>query len=105
MPFGARMGTSDGIELRLRRSRDEDGLPRPRDPRGDRGALRDGLPFAEDDLGEAAAQLPVVVDPGVAEVLERKRTQPIEGRGDRELAGGDGPQDSLDLRRGHGDRV
>ncbi len=48
----------------------------PRDPLD----LREGLPAAEDDLGESAADRPVVVDLGELELLERRPPQLAEER-------------------------
>ena len=58
-----------------------------------------GLALAEDDLREAAAQRPMVVQAGEIELLERQRFEPAHDRVDGHLAGGElGEQFTQGLR-------
>ena len=61
-----------------RRARDEQRRAAPDNLGGDGGDLGRRLAQAEDDLGEALADRPVVIDAGEAEVLERLGAQRLQ---------------------------
>src|SRR5262249_36001778 len=76
---------------RLRRQAGDQAVaPRRRQPTGHGDDLVGRLSLAEDDLGKAVAQAPVVVQPREAEVLVGQRTETIEGLVDLALAAPDG---------------
>jgi len=81
---------------------DERRLTAPDDAIDDRDDLRHRLPLAEDHLGEAAAQLAVVVDLREAEILVRQLTETLERRVDRERAAPDAAQEAAQGSGLHG---
>ena len=67
-----------GVERVAGGTRDEQRLPAPDDAPGDGGDLSGRLADAENDLGEALANLAVGVDAGEAEVFEGCRAQRLQ---------------------------
>lgn len=76
--------------------RHEEGVAAPGDGLGDARDLIRRLALAEDNLREAAARKPVVVDPGVSEIFDvrvRVRAKESFGVGQRQASGTDVVED------------
>src|SRR5262245_44545458 len=75
MEDGARNHRPHGLVRRLFRAGDEERLPARDDALGNGGDSGRALAEAEDHFGEALPELPVRVDTGEPEILERRRPE------------------------------
>jgi hypothetical protein len=92
---------SDGLRLGGIDARDEHVLPGARQLRSDGCDLVGRLGLAQDDLGDARAQRPVVVDGREPEIAERQVTQFCERLLHRRAAGANPLEKGNDTRRVH----